>query len=66
MNRLVAMRCQMEGTDKNANEPIHNPLTKTGKKVMESMVKTYGSKKKAKRVFYGSINSKKKGTKRWH
>ena len=34
MNRLVAMRCQQEGTDKNANkefktEPIHhNPWSK--------------------------------------
>lgn len=41
------------------------PMTKSGKKVMKSMAKTYG-KKKAKSVFYATINSKKKGTKKWH
>lgn len=35
------------------------PLTKKGKEIMASMVKTYGSAKKAKQVFYGSVN---KGT----
>ena len=35
------------------------PLTAKGAEVMAAMVKTYGSKKKAKRVFYASIN---KGT----
>lgn len=34
-----------------------SPLTKKGKKVMKSMVKTYG-KKKAKKVFYASANKK--------
>lgn len=34
------------------------PLTKKGKEIMASMVKGYGAKK-AKQVFYGSIN---KGT----
>jgi len=32
------------------------PLTKKGEKVMASMEKTYGSKEKAKRVFYASEN----------
>ena len=32
------------------------PLTKTGKKVLRSMEKNYGSKKKGKSVFYASIN----------
>jgi hypothetical protein len=32
------------------------PLTKKGRTVMSSMVKTYGSKKKAKEVFYASQN----------
>ena len=32
------------------------PLTKKGRKVMHAMEKTYGSKKKAKRVFYASKN----------
>lgn len=31
-------------------------LTKKGKKVMRNMEKTYGSKKKAKQVFYASKN----------
>lgn len=31
------------------------PLTKKGKKIMTSMTKTYGAKK-AKKVFYASIN----------
>ena len=35
------------------------PLNKKGKKIMKSMKKTYGSKKKAKQVFYASKN---KGT----
>ena len=33
------------------------PLTKKGRKVMASMKKTYGSQKKAKQVFYASVNS---------
>jgi len=32
------------------------PLTRKGRKVMHAMEKTYGSKKKAKRVFYASKN----------
>lgn len=32
------------------------PLTKKGKKIMKSMKKTYGSKKKAEQVFYASRN----------
>jgi len=32
------------------------PLTKKGKKIMKSMKKTYGSKKKAEAVFYASKN----------
>lgn len=41
------------------------PLTKTGKKVMSSMKKEYGEKK-AKEVFYASINKKKTGSGKWH
>jgi len=33
------------------------PLTSAGLKTLGSMAKTYGSKKKAKEVFYASINS---------
>lgn len=33
------------------------PMTEKGKKVMESMVKTYGGKKKAKEVFYAMKNA---------
>jgi hypothetical protein len=35
------------------------PLSKKGKKILRSMEKTYGSKKKAKQVLYASKN---KGT----
>ena len=38
------------------------PLTKSGKKVMSSMKKTYG-KKKGKKVFYATA---KKKNKKWH
>ena len=41
------------------------PLTKSGKKVMKNMKKEYGAKK-AKSVFYASINKKKKGSTKWH
>ena len=41
------------------------PITSSGKKVMKSMVKSYGAKK-AEEVFYASINKKKKGTSKWH
>ena len=33
------------------------PLTAKGSKVMASMLKTYGSKKKAEEVFYASANA---------
>lgn len=33
------------------------PLTKKGKKIMASMMETYHSPKKAKEVFYSSINA---------
>lgn len=42
------------------------PLTKTGKKVFKNMKKEYGSDKKAKEVFYASINKKNAGTSAWH
>ncbi len=42
------------------------PLTKSGKEVISSMEKTYGSGKKAKEVFYASINTKKAGSEKWH
>jgi hypothetical protein len=41
------------------------PLTKTGRKVMRSMTKTYG-RKKGKQVFYASINARKAGSRKWH
>ena len=41
------------------------PLTKTGKKVLASMKKQYG-KKRRKSVFYASINKGVKGSRRWH
>ena len=41
------------------------PLTKTGKIVMDEMMKKYGAKK-GKSVFYASINAKKKGSSKWH
>uniref|UniRef100_A0A6M3K4R3 Uncharacterized protein n=1 Tax=viral metagenome TaxID=1070528 RepID=A0A6M3K4R3_9ZZZZ len=42
------------------------PLTESGKKVLANMRKEYGSKAKAARVFYSSINKKKTGSKDWH
>lgn len=33
------------------------PLTEKGKKILGSMKKSYGSEKKAKSVFYASINA---------
>lgn len=42
------------------------PKTKTGKKVMKSMKKTYGSEDKAEEVFYASINKGNPGTEKWH
>lgn len=41
------------------------PLTKTGKKVMKSMKKQYGSEK-GKEVFYASIKKSAKGSSKWH
>jgi hypothetical protein len=41
------------------------PLSRAGKDVMRSMKHTYGSEKKAKEVFYASINAKKPGSKKW-
>ena len=40
------------------------PLTKTGKEVMGSMRKQYG--KRAKEVFYASINKGVAGSSKWH
>ncbi len=51
--------------DLNYPYPEHNPLTKTGKKVMRNMRKQYGSEAKAEEVFYATSNKKKLG-KRWH
>ena len=42
-----------------------SPLTKSGKKVLRKMKKTYGAKK-GKQVLYASIQKKKKDTKKWH
>jgi len=33
------------------------PLTKKGKTILASMMKEYGSEKKAKSVFYASVNA---------
>ena len=44
--------------------PAQNPITKTGGKVIESMQKQYG--KRAKQVFYASINKGVKGSSKWH
>lgn len=41
-----------------------SPLTKSGRKVLSSMIKEYG--KKGKGVFYASINKNKKGSAGWH
>lgn len=41
------------------------PLTKTGKKILKEMKKRYGEKK-GEEVFYKMINSKAKGTEKWH
>ncbi len=35
------------------------PMTKKGNKIMNAMMKTYGSKKKAESVFYASMNAHK-------
>jgi hypothetical protein len=37
------------------------PLTKTDRKIMRGMKKSYGSDKKAKQVFYASANAGKLG-----
>ena len=41
------------------------PLTETGKKVLLAMKKKYGAKK-AKKVFYASINKGIAGSDKWH
>lgn len=41
------------------------PLTPRGRKVLAAMMKEYGAEK-GKRVFYASINAKKKGSNKWH
>ena len=41
------------------------PLTDEGKKVLKNMIKQYG-KKKARQVFYASINKGLKGSSGWH
>ena len=41
------------------------PLTKSGQQVLASMKKQYGQKK-AKQVFYASINKGKAGSEGWH
>jgi hypothetical protein len=44
--------------------PPNNPLTATGKKVMASMRRKYG--KRAREVFYRSINKGVPGSSKWH
>ena len=41
------------------------PLTKTGKKVIARMKKSYGPER-GKRIFYASINKGVAGSKKWH
>lgn len=41
------------------------PLSKSGEKVMGNMADEYGEEK-GKKVFYASINKKKKGSEKWH
>jgi hypothetical protein len=41
------------------------PLTKSGQAVLGNMKKEYGDKK-AKQVFYASINKGKPGSSKWH
>ena len=41
------------------------PLTKTGREVLVSMRKKYGSKK-GKRIFYSSVNKGIAGSEKWH
>ena len=43
--------------------PHNNPLTSSGKKVMEAMHKQYGSEK-GKKVFYATMNKQKQS--KWH
>ena len=44
--------------------PHNNPMTKTGTKVMNTMMETYG--KKGKQVFYATANKNKSLGKKWH
>ena len=53
MTRLIATRCQLENTDKNANEIIHNPFRSLKQRnflkwkhpvVYRNWVKKYGKK----------------------
>jgi len=41
------------------------PLTSSGKKVLASMTKKYGSKR-GKAILYASINKGKAGSSKWH
>jgi len=40
------------------------PLTKTGNIILDRMRQKYGED--AERIFYSSINKKKKGSEKWH
>lgn len=65
-NKLVSSRKALGSLTSTPLERTkeHNPLTKTGKKVMSSMKEQYG--KRAKEVFYKSINKKVPGSSKWH
>jgi len=54
---------RLDTTDKEIGGVM--PLTKSGKKTLEEMIKEYG-KKKGTSIFYASINKKKKGSSKWH
>lgn len=41
------------------------PLTQTGRKILNTMIKKYGSKK-GEGVFYASIHKGVPGSKQWH
>lgn len=63
--QIVAVQGMNTFKQNPANFEVGNPLTSTGKKVMGSMSKSYG-KKKAKQVFYASVNKGKPGSGAWH
>ena len=64
MSKLRQTKSQMSNDERFMNVDVQNPLTKAGKKVMASMRKKYG--KRAREVFYRSINARVPGSSKWH